>query len=198
MQLAKFSNRKEKVEIDRTVSSVEIDLDFTQLYDCFLLLSMNIKSTISFQVLFFLLRIMGRDNNVMINKRAFEIFNQQRTNIGQKVIAEQTFYKCIRDLIAAKIMNKLPPNRGMYFMNPYGVWKADKKERIAYLIEDSGKGQSIALNPINLLLNDDQHQYNIDTIQENPTDAEIEEYFRTTSKPKKKSFTGFNNNQDDV
>jgi len=186
MRLARYSTRKEKGEYERTVESVEIDLDFTQMYDCFLILSMGIKSTTSFQVLFYLLRIMGRDNNIMITKRAIEIFNAQRVKVGCPAVTSPTFYKCIRDLKNAGVMTSLPPNRGMYFMNPYVMWKADKKERIAYLREDAGPGQSIAINPINLMLNDTDHvykqkripsEYEADTMEPILTQEEIDELY---------------------
>ena len=166
MKLAKFSTRKEKVEIDRVVDSVEIDLDFTQLYDCFLILAMRIKSTTAFQILFYMLRVMGRDNIVMVNKRAVIGFNEQRTRTGQKSISEQAFYKAIKGLVRYGVMVKMPPTRGAYFMNPFAMWKGEKSQRIAYLREDAGPGQNIAVNPINLLLNDPDHQYKIDTMEE--------------------------------
>lgn len=175
MKLAKFSTRKEKVEIDRTVDSVEIDLDFTQLYDCFLVLAMGIKSTTAFQILFYMLRLMGRDNIVMVNKRSVAGFNQQRVLTGQKELSEQAFYKAVKGLVRYGVMNKMPPTRGMYFMNPFAMWKGEKQTRIAYLREDAGPGQNIAVNPMNLLLNDANHQYNIDTMQENITSADIDQ-----------------------
>jgi hypothetical protein len=187
MRLAKFSTRKEKRESEITIESVEVDLDFTQMYDCFLILSMGIKSTTSFQVLFYLLRIMGRDNNVIVNKKVIETFNIQRVKVGCPPVTGPTFYKCIRDLKEAGVMTNLPPNRGMYFLNPYAMWKADKKDRIAYLKEDAGPGQKIAINPVNLMLNDADHvynqkkiptQYEMDTICDNiVTQEELDELY---------------------
>lgn len=175
MKIAKFSTRKEKVEIDRVVDSVEIDLDFTQLYDCFLILAMGISSTTSFQILFYLLRIMGRDNIVVVGKRALEGFNRERIRTSQKPISEQAFWKSIKGLVRYGVMVKNPPNRGTYFMNPFAMWKGEKQARISYLREDKGPGQNIAVNPINLLLNDANHKYTAQTMDENITDAEIEQ-----------------------
>lgn len=175
MKIAKFATRKEKIAIDRTVDSVEIDLDFTQMYDCFLILAMGISSTTAFQILFYLLRIMGRDNNVMIGKRVVEGFNKERIRTNQKAISEQAFYKAIKGLVRYGVMVKLPPTRGMYFMNPFAMWKGEKQARISYLREDRGPGQNIAVNPLNLLLNDANHEYTAQTINEDITDAEIEE-----------------------
>lgn len=175
MRLAKFSTRKEKVAIDRTVDSVEIDLDFTQLYDCFLVLAMGIKSTTAFQILFYLLRIMGRDNNVVIAKRVVEGFNRERERTGQKTISEQAFYKAVKGLVRYGVMNKLPPTRGMYFMNPFAMWKGDRQERVAYLREDKGPGQNISVNPMNLLLNDTDHEYTASTIVEDIVEEEVQQ-----------------------
>jgi len=175
MKIAKFSTRKEKVEIDRTVDSVEIDLDFTQLYDCFLILAMGVKSTTAFQIMFYLLRIMGRDNNVMVNKRAVAGFNEQRIRTGQKPISEQAFYKATKALVKYGVMLKLPPTRGMYFMNPFAMWKGDKQARIEYLRQDAGPGQRMALNPMNLLLGDPDHEYKLMTMQEDISSQEIDQ-----------------------
>ena len=176
MKIAKFSTRKEKVEIDRTVDSVEIDLDFTQLYDCFLILAMGVKSTTAFQVMFYLLRVMGRDNNVVVNNRAVAGFNEQRTRTGQKPLSEQAFYRAVKALVTYGVMVKLPPSRGMYFMNPFAMWKGKKEARIAYLREDAGPGQSISINPMNLLLNDADHQYTAETMVEDLTSEEVDSY----------------------
>lgn len=178
MKLAKFSTRKEKVEIDRTVDSVEIDLDFTQLYDCFLILAMGVKSTTAFQIMFYLLRIMGRDNNVMVNKRAVAGFNDQRIKTNQKPLSEQAFYKATKALVAYGVMVKLPPTRGMYFMNPFAMWKGDKQARIEYLRVDAGPGQKMAMNPMNLLLNDADHQYKLETITEDITSQEVDKIIK--------------------
>lgn len=176
MKLAKFSTRTEKKVIDSVTDSVEIDLDFTQLYDCFLILAMGIKSTTAFQILFYMLRIMGRDNNVAVNKRAVAGFNEQRVKTLQKPISEQAFYKAIKGLVRYGVMVKLPPNRGMYFMNPFAMWKGEKQARISYLREDAGPGQNIAVNPMNLLLNDADHEYTADTMVTDITDGEVMEY----------------------
>lgn len=178
MKLAKFSTRKEKVQVDRTVDSVEIDLDFTQLYDCFLILAMGVKSTTAFQIMFYLLRRMGRDNNIMVNKYAVAGFNDQRIRTGQKPLSEQAFYKATKALVKYGVMVKLPPNRGMYFMNPFAMWKGDKSKRIEYLRQDAGPGQTMAMNPMNLLLNDPDHQYQLETIVEDISSAEIDQLMK--------------------
>lgn len=180
MRLAKFSTKKIQKTIDATVDSVEIDLDFTQMYDCFLLLALGIKSVNSFQVLFFLSRITGRDNIVVVGQKALKEFNTHRQSVGLKDLSKQSFYNAINGLVSAGVMKKLPQNRGTYFLNPFAMWKADKKERIAYIKEDAGPGQSFAMNPINLLLNDADHEYRLETIQDDLTDADIEQMDRET------------------
>lgn len=174
MRLAKYSTRKIEKTISATVDSVEIDVDFTQFYDCFLILAFSIKSSTSFQLLFYLLRITGRDNLVVINKKAVDMFNAHRVSAARKPISEKAFYNSVNDLVAAGVIKKLPPNRGTYFLNPFAMWKADKKQRIEYLKSDAGPGQSFAINPINLLLNDPDHEYRLQTMQSDITDEDIQ------------------------
>lgn len=168
---AKFSTKKEKITIDRTVDTVEVDLDFTQLYSCFFYLSMGIKKSSSFQVLFFLLRVMGRDNQVTINKSLFKQFCDMLVSLGNKPISEQAFYNSLKDLQRAGVMTKL--SRGVYFMNPYAMWKDEGNKRINYLKIDAGDGQTIAINPLDLILKEPYTHYTQETVVEDITNEEV-------------------------
>lgn len=174
MKLAKFSTKTVKKTIDATIESVEVDMDFTQLYDCFLTLAMGIKGTTNFQMFFFLLRVMGRDNIAVVGKRMLIQFNAHRVSRGQKPISEQALYTSIKALVKADAIRKMPPNRGAYFINPFAAWKAGKTERIEYLREDSKPGTRFAVNPINLLLNDPDHEYKLQTMTQDMTDEDVQ------------------------
>jgi len=159
---ATLSTKKEKITIDRTVETVEVDLDFTQLYNCFFYLSMGIKSGSSFQILFYLLRVMGKDNQVTVNKKMVEQFFDMSRQLGKKPITEQSFYSCLKELQKAGVMKKLC--RGTYFMNPYAMWKDDGGKRKEYIKIDAGPGQTFAINPIELLLNSPDVEYLLETM----------------------------------
>ena len=171
MRIAKLSVKKEKVTIDRTTESVEVDFDFTQIYDCFFLLSMSITTGSSFQILFFLLRNMTKENTISVNKKLIQRFFGMARQVGKEPITEQSFYRSLQELQKAGVMTKL--SRGQYFMNPYAMWKDDKVKRTEYIIAQSGeKGQKFSYNPLELLsakMIPDKYE-----IEESITDAEIE------------------------
>ncbi len=169
---ARLSTKKEKITINRTVETVEIDLDFTQLYNCFFYLSMGIKKSSSFQVLFFLLRVMGRDNQVCINKNLFRQLGDTLISLGNKSMCEQVFYNALKDLQRAGVMTKL--SRGIYFMNPYAMWKDDGSKRKDYLKIDAGTGQTMAINPLDLILKEPGVTFVTEDIIEDLTDEEVE------------------------
>jgi hypothetical protein len=148
---ARVTTKKERITIDRTTETVEIDLDFTQMYNCFFYLSMGIKTASSFQILFFLLRNMSKDNQVSINKELLKQYSDICHQLGLVAVSEQTFYSALKELQRAGVMVKL--SRGQYFMNPYAMWKENSKNRKEYLQIDAGVGQRMAINPIDLLIN---------------------------------------------
>ena len=166
---ARLSTKKERITIDRTTETVEVDLDFTQLYNCLFYLSMGIKTGSSFQILFFLLRVMGRDNQVTVNKKLLTQFYDICRQLGITPISEQTFYTSLKELQRAGVMSKL--SRGTYFMNPYAMWKDEGNKRKDYLKIDAGDGQTMAINPIELLLSEPSSVY----YTEDLTDNEVEE-----------------------
>lgn len=166
---ARLSTKKERITIDRTTETVEVDLDFTQLYNCFFYLSIGIKTASSFQVLFYLLRNMDRANHVTINKTLVEQFQSLRRQLGVKAVSEQTFYTALKELQRAGVLTKL--NKGVYFLNPYAIWKDNGTTRKDYLKVDAGIGQKMAINPIDLLINAPDSAVFIEDI----TDAEVAE-----------------------
>ena len=150
MRLAKISTKKERITIDRIVDSVEVDFDFTQLYDCFFLLSFHVRSSTSFQLLFYLMRNLPKDNIVRIdNKLRLEFVQISEQVTGKKGISEAMFYNCLKDLQNAGIMKKL--NKGSYFLNPYAMWRDDSQKRQNYIAIDAGSKQSFAFNPMQLI-----------------------------------------------
>lgn len=166
---AKLTTKKERITVDRTTETVEVDLDFTQLYNCFFYLSIGIKKAGSFQILFFLLRNMERDNQVAINQKLLGKYADLLKQLGKPPITDQAFYRSLTDLQRAGVMTKL--SRGIYFLNPYAMWKDDTKSRKDYLQIDAGTGQTMAINPIDLLIN----APDVDVIVEDITDEEVKQ-----------------------
>lgn len=144
MNFKKISVKTEERVIKQTTKTVEIDFDFTQIYDCMYSLSFNIKSPISFQILFYLLKTMTSDNMINVSNDLYNRFIEEKLKHNSPEISRQSFYKCIKELKEAKIISQI--NRGQYFVNPYILWKDDKDKRVEYIKADR-LGQPLAYNP---------------------------------------------------
>jgi len=151
MNPVKIATKVEEIYIKRTTDSVEIDFDFTQVYDCFGLIAFKIKSPISFALLFFLLQKVPKNNYIYIDgaikKEFLELY--KKLSGDPKGITETTFYNCLLDLQEARAIEKI--TRGRYYLNPYSFWRDDKVKRVDYLKIDAGSGQTVAYNPLQLI-----------------------------------------------
>lgn len=145
MNFKKVTVQTEEATIKRVTKTMEIDFDFTQVYDCMYSLSFSLKSPISFQILFFLLKSLNSDNIININTKVVNDFNREKIEHGFKGISEQTFYKCMKELTKARIVTKL--TRGSYFMNPQVLWKDDKDKRVEFIREEMKSSNGLAYNP---------------------------------------------------
>lgn len=148
MAFQKIKVHEETVTIKRTTQYIEIDMDFTQIYDSFYSLTFGLKSTKSFQLLFYMLKNVA-DNNLVVNVSLYNSFNNELMQHEGKGITERTFYNCIKELEVAKILSK--KDRGYYFINPHVLWKEDKNKRLDFIKSDPLDNNKIAFNPIKLL-----------------------------------------------
>lgn len=167
----KTTIKKERISIDRITESIEVDVDFTQIYNCFSLLSFRLTSGTSFQLFFFILKNMDKDNIVSIDKDFKDsFFSLYKLVSGKKPVTEQSFYNALRDLINADVAKPLngKKGRGTYFINPYAVWKSDKDQRISYLKEDAASGEAYAFNPMKLLEAPDSDRIIEETVSVEP------------------------------
>jgi len=168
---AKLTTKKERISIDRVTESIEVDVDFTQIYNCFSLLSFRLTSGTSFQLFFFILKNMDKNNIVSIDRDFRDrFFSLYKLVSGKKPVTEQSFYNALRDLVNAEVVKPLndKKGRGTYFINPYAVWKADKDQRMSYLKEDAGCGETYAFNPMALLEAPDPEKVIEETISVEP------------------------------
>src|SRR5690554_417322 len=96
---------------------VEIDEDFTQVYDSFLTLSKVLQYKISWQLLFWLFKEMNDNNGIQIGKPTFDNFNKfLRINCEDCEISRPTFDRAVNDLMNAKVLTKV--GKGFYYLNP--------------------------------------------------------------------------------
>lgn len=145
MNFKRVQVKTETKIIERTTQTVEIDFDFTQVYDCMYSLSFQLRSPISFQLLFYILKTVAEDNMVYLGKDVYRKFNKEMQEHSNNGISEQSFYNCIKELIAAKIMTKI--SRGSYFLNPYVLWKDDKNKRVEFIRDEEKSPNGLMYNP---------------------------------------------------
>ena len=84
----------------------------------------------------------------------------KRLNGGE--MSRRYFYTCLTDLQNASIVKKL--HNCTYFINPYVFWRDDKGKRVEYIKTYAGIGQTFAFNPLQLLLDAPDAEYNLETL----------------------------------
>lgn len=150
MNIKKVKLSEETIKVEKTITRkyIEIDMDFTQIYSSFYLLTMGLKSTKSFQLLFYALKNLG-DNNLLISNRMYDEFNRELLSHGDPGITRRTYYNCVKELEESKIISKV--TRGRYFINPHIIWNGDKDKRLEFIKSDPMDSNKIAYNPTKLL-----------------------------------------------
>lgn len=126
---------------------VEIEMDFTQIYDCINDIAPFINSPTSFKLMFYLLsNEAGKYNGIISSKEVYERFNQhQQSKIPLWTMTYRTFLNCMDELKESKALTKV--GRGHYYFNPHIVWKADKNERIKFIQDEHKEGKTLSHNP---------------------------------------------------
>lgn len=161
MNFKKIGIKREEVLLKRTTDYIELDFDFTQVYDCMYSLSFSLRSPTSFQLLFYILKTASKDNIIGINKQLYKSFIKEMLSHTNNQVSEQTFYSCIKELTDAKIITKL--SRGQYFLNPYVLWRDDKDKRVEFVSSEELSRNGLTYNPVEKIstVKEDEVVYNI-------------------------------------
>ncbi len=110
---------------------IDIDTDFTQLYDCFSGIAPLIHSATSFKLMFWLLaNEASKYNGIRSSADVHRRFNEHLA-LHEQSITYRTFQNCIDELLQAKAINKVA--RGVYYFNPYIFWKDTIEERKGFI-----------------------------------------------------------------
>ena len=126
---------------------IEIDTDFTQVYDCFSEISIHLKSIWSVKLLFWLLaNEANKSNGISSGKYVYEKFVKYLKDKGVEVVAERTFQKCFDELTKIKALTRV--GKGQYYLNPYIFWRDDKTERVNFITDEAKEKKYISHNPI--------------------------------------------------
>ncbi len=115
---------------------VEIDTDFTQVYDCFSKLSVKLKSIVSVKLLFWLLsHEANKSNGISSGQHVYDKFVKYLIDEGSTDIAMRTFKSSFEELTTIGVLTRV--GRGHYYLNPYVFWRDDKKERINFIMDEN-------------------------------------------------------------
>ena len=127
---------------------IEIDFDFTQVYDCFSNISAKIKSATTFKLLFWLLaNKMNDENGINCSTHSFEEFNNHLTqSCGGCEINYRTYLRAIKELNEVGALTKV--GKGHYYANPHMFWAGDKDGRINFLELEANDPELKSLNPM--------------------------------------------------
>ena len=126
---------------------VEIDTDFTQVYDCFSKISVKLRSISSVKLLFWLLsHECNKSNGISSGRPVFEKFNKYLEENEMPPISERTFKACFDELTKTQTITRV--GRGQYYFNPYVFWRDDRSEREAFITDEAKEKKFISYNPV--------------------------------------------------
>ena len=139
---------EETTVIKKRKGWIEIEMDFTQIYDCINDISPFINSPTSFKLMFYLLsNEAGKNNGIISSKDVYERFNKhQMSKVPEWKMTYRTFLNCMDELKNSKALTKV--GRGHYYFNPHIAWKEDKNERLKFIQDEHKDGNVVSHNPV--------------------------------------------------
>lgn len=148
MPTKRFYYKEETKMSTNTTGYVEIETDFTQVYDAFSELAPKVKSTCTISLLFWLLsHESNKNNNITSGKSVFERFIKHIEQHGGTKVTERTFHNAFDELVKHGVATKV--GRGHYYINPHFFWRGDKNARINFIVDEDKEGKYHSLNPAN-------------------------------------------------
>lgn len=102
---------------------VEVEDNYTQIYDNVLSLTLKLNSLLDIQILLYLSKNCNQQNVFNANS----LMHQRIQRELDKTFTERTFYNSLKTLSDAKLIVKL--TKGQYQINPFTVWRESQKDR---------------------------------------------------------------------
>lgn len=125
---------------------IEIDTDFTQVYDCFGKIAIQLKSITSIKLLFWLLaHEVNKSNGFSSGISVYDKFTKYLIKEGGVSITERTFFRCFDELEKAKAITKV--GRAQWYFNPYVFWRDKKAERLNFITDEAKENKYLSCNP---------------------------------------------------
>jgi hypothetical protein len=126
---------------------IEIDTDFTQVYDCFNKVCVHMKSITAVKLLFWLLaHEANKSNGIRSGNEIYLKFIKYLQDEGAEIVTERTFQNCFDELCNIKALTKI--SRGQYYFNPHIFWRDEKGERVNFITDEAKEKRHISYNPI--------------------------------------------------
>ena len=114
---------------------IEVENDFTQVYNQFWRIAANLKSLTTIKLLFWLLsHEANKENGISSGKLVFDKFNDDLAAEGIDTIGLRTFNSAFDELIRLDTLTRV--GKGHYYFNPHVFWKSDKKDRIEFITDE--------------------------------------------------------------
>lgn len=102
---------------------VEVEDNYTQIYDNVLSLTLKLNSLLDIQILLYLSKNCNQQNVFNANSLMYHRIQKELN----KIFTERTFYNSLKTLSDAKLIVKL--TKGQYQINPLAVWRESQKDR---------------------------------------------------------------------
>ena len=102
---------------------VEVEDNYTQIYDNVLSLTLKLNSLLDIQILLYLSKNCNQQNVFNANS----LMHQRIQRELDKTFTERTFYNSLKTLSDAKLIVKL--TKGQYQINPLAIWRESQKDR---------------------------------------------------------------------
>lgn len=126
---------------------VEVDTDFTQVYDCFSKVCAKLKSITSVKLLFWLLsHEVNKSNGLSSGRPVYESFRDYLAEEKCDTVTERTFQNCFEELTKIQVLTRI--GKGRYYFNPYLFWRDDKNERINFITDEAKESKFLSYNPL--------------------------------------------------
>lgn len=119
----------EETKVTKKKGYIEIEENYTQVYDNLLKLTFNMKSITEIQLLFYLCTHSNDQGIFNNNQLLLENFNKE----SPSTISRPTFYTALQNLCNNKIIIKL--TKGQYQLNPLVIWRDSLSNREEHIIE---------------------------------------------------------------
>jgi hypothetical protein len=121
--MSRFYFNTEEKTITQKKGYVEVEDNYTQIYDNVLNLTTKLSSLLDLQILLYLSKNVNKHNVFNTNQLLHD--NIQKTL--NRTFTKMTFYNSLESLVKSKLIVKL--TRGQYQINPLAIWRESQSLR---------------------------------------------------------------------